>query len=146
MIVINMYGYNNNVGTAYLYSKLKMNGINAGIIMDDIAFSDFNLMPLDRKFMFHLNRFIRLEKEVDVVVTNCPLFLFSFYYLGEETMIEVAKKYSDINLFIRGGNYEIVEFLEGHDVDCLFYGDYEGEYNRMVDDIIHILKEGSVYA
>lgn len=180
MIVINMYGApgaGKSTGAAYLFSKLKMAGINAELVTEfakDKVWEENPTVFKNQVYLFgkQYYRMSRLEGKVDVIVTDSPLLLSSFYNMDREVLgdefdalvTKVAKSYNSINIFIRRvkpynpkGRFQneaesdevhrqLVKFLNDRDVNCLFYNGCEEDYNKLANDIIHVLKEVGVYA
>jgi len=119
MIVVNLFGApgsGKSTGAAYIFAKLKLAGINAELVTEfakdkvyersEAVFE--NQLYILGKQSFRLSR---LEKEVDVVVTDSPLLLSIYYnertnadddYKGEFACIahHHHRRYTNYNYFI----------------------------------------------
>ena len=116
MIVINLFGApgaGKSTGAAYIYSKLKMLGVNAELVTEfakDKVWEQSKAVFENQIYIFGKQNFrlSRLKDKVDVAITDSPLLLSGFYgqndeSLGDEFDILVAKifnSYPSINLFI----------------------------------------------
>lgn len=87
MIVLNLCGApgaGKSTGAAYIFSKLKMAGINAELITEyakDKTWENNNVALSNQVYMFG-KQFFRLSRcadKVDVIVTDSPLFLSILY-------------------------------------------------------------------
>lgn len=112
-IVINLFGApgaGKSTGAAYIFSKLKMAGINAELVTEyakdkvwennDEVFK--NQVYLLGKQSFRLSR---CKDKVDVIVTDSPLFLTILYNqeLSENfdnLVMEIFNKYENFNYFL----------------------------------------------
>lgn len=116
MIVINLCaspGAGKSTGAAYIFSKLKMAGINCELVTEvakDKVWEKNNKALENQAYIFGQQyfRLSRLEGEVDVVVTDSSLILGILYNkdpkLGKvfnEMIINVAKSFESLNYFIR---------------------------------------------
>ena len=176
MLVVNLFGApgaGKSTGAAYIFSKLKLAGINAELVTEfakDKVWEESKAVFENQAYIFGKQyfRISRLKDKVDVVITDSPLLLSSFYnsdkeVLGEEfdaLVSKVFKSYKSFNVFIRRvkpynpkGRFqteaesdelsrELIGFLNNHDVDCLYYNGCEEDYDKLVCDIIYALKEG----
>ena len=87
MIVVNLFGVpgaGKSTGAAYVFSKLKMQGINAELVTEfakDMVWENNNKVLMNQEYIFGSQsyRLDRLRDKVDVIVTDCPLFLTAFY-------------------------------------------------------------------
>ena len=174
MLVINLYGApgaGKSTGAAYLFSKLKLAGINAELVTEfakDKVWEENPTVFKNQVYLFgkQYYRMSRLEGKVDVVVTDSPLLLSSFYNKDKEVLgaefdalvTKVAKSYESINIFIRRvkpynpkGRFqteaesdevhrELIRFLDEHNINCLFYSGCEEEYEILAKDIIYMIK------
>ena len=174
MIVINLYGApgaGKSTGAAYLFSQLKLAGINAELVTEfakDKVWEESKAVFENQVYLFGKQyfRMSRVDGKVDVVVTDSPLLLSSYYnkdeiVLGEEfdkLVTKVAKSYDNINIFINRvkpynpkGRFqteeesdlvciELMDFLKNHNVDCLFYNGCQEDYDRLAHDILMMLE------
>ncbi len=175
MIVINLYGApgaGKSTGAAYLFSQLKLSGINVELVTEfakDKVWEENKAVFENQVYLFGKQyfRMSRVDGKVDVVVTDSPLLLSSYYnkdevVLGEEfdaLVTKVAKSYNSINIFINRvkpynpkGRFqteeesdlvclELKNFLKEHDVDCLFYNGCQEDYDRLTHDILRMLED-----
>lgn len=175
MIVINLYGApgaGKSTGAAYLFSLLKLAGINAELVTEfakDKVWEESKAVFENQAYLFGKQyfRMSRVDGKVDVVVTDSPLLLSSYYnkndkVLGKEfdaLVTKVAKSYDSINIFINRvkpynpkGRFqteeesdlvclELKNFLKEHDIDCLFYNGCQEDYNKLFHDIVTLLAD-----
>lgn len=145
MILVNLYGApgtGKSTGAAYIYSKLKLDGINCELVTEyakDMVWDQNKKAIYNQAYIFgnQYYRISRLENEVDVVITDSPLLLSIIYNkdkrLGNE-FIQLVKAVSnsyenriDI-LFKRVKQYSIVGRLHN-----------EKESNELFDNIKDLL-------
>ena len=115
MILINLYGApgaGKSTGAAYIYSQLKMNGINAELVTEfakDKVWEENKEVFKNQAYIFGKQyfRISRCENKVDVIVTDSPLLLSIIYnnseVLGEDfnkVVHNVANSYNSLNYFI----------------------------------------------
>lgn len=123
MLVVNLFGVpgaGKSTGAAYVFSKLKMRGINAELVTEyakDMVWENNQKGLRNQEYIFGSQsyRMDRLRDKVDVIVTDCPLFLTAFYnkspVLGKEFNTVVKKvfdTYNNMNFFI----YQLRDFNE----------------------------------
>ena len=114
-IVINLFGApgsGKSTGAAYIFSKLKMNGINAELITEfakDKVWEENAEVFKNQAYLFGKQyfRMSRCDGKVDVIVTDSPLLLSAYYntsnVLGDEFEIVVNKvfrSFKNMNFFI----------------------------------------------
>lgn len=115
MIVVNLFGVpgaGKSTGAAYIFSQLKMNGVNAELITEfakDKVWENNAKVFKNQLYLFGKQSFriSRVEDEVDVVITDSPLLLSIFYnqtpVLGEnfdKVVYDVFNSYNNINYLI----------------------------------------------
>ena len=116
MIVINLWagpGSGKSTGAAYIFSKLKMAGINAELVTEfakDKVWEDNRKALANQAYMFgqQYYRISRLEGEVDVAIVDSPLMLSLLYNndpkLGNDfnqVVRKVANSYDSLNYFVK---------------------------------------------
>ena len=115
MIVVNLFGVpgaGKSTGATYVFSKLKMQGINAELVTEfakDMVWENNNKVLMNQEYIFGSQsyRLSRCKDKVDVIVTDCPLFLTAFYnkssVLGDEfnkVVLNVFNTYNNVNYLI----------------------------------------------
>lgn len=87
MLLVNLYGApgaGKSTGAAYIYSKLKLNGINCELVTEfakDMVWDENKKAINNQAYVFgnQYYRISRLENEVDVVITDSPILLSIIY-------------------------------------------------------------------
>lgn len=115
MIIVNLFGVpgaGKSTGAAYIFSKLKMKGIEAELITEfakDKVWENSEKVFQNQAYIFGQQSFriSRMENEVDIVITDSPLLLSAFYnsnpVLGESFNTVVANvfhSYNNINYLL----------------------------------------------
>ena len=115
MIVVNLFGVpgaGKSTGAAYIFSNLKMRGINAELVTEfakDMVWENNTEVFKNQAYIFGTQSFriSRCQDKVDVIVTDCPLFLTAFYnksaILGKQfndVVFNVFNSYNNVNFFI----------------------------------------------
>jgi adenylate kinase family enzyme len=115
MILINLYGApgaGKSTGAAYIFSQLKMMGVNAELVTEfakDKTWENNQTALNNQAYVFgkQYYRISRCEKQVDVIVTDSPLMLSLIYNqdnnLGEDfnnVVRNVANSYKSKNYYI----------------------------------------------
>ena len=115
MLVVNLFGApgaGKSTGAAYIFSKLKMAGINAELVTEfakDKVWEGSQAVFENQAYIFGKQyfRISRLQNKVDVVITDSPILLSSFYnrdeVLGKELdalVTKVFNTYDSYNVFI----------------------------------------------
>lgn len=115
MIVINLFGVpgaGKSTGAAYIFSQLKMHGVNAELITEfakDKVWEENHEVFKNQAYIFGKQSFkmSRCKNKVDVIVTDSPLLLSAFYnedeILGEDfnkVVNNVFKSYNNRNFFL----------------------------------------------
>lgn len=173
MLVVNLFGApgaGKSTGAAYIFSKLKMTGVNAELVTEfakDKVWEESKAVFQNQAYIFGKQyfRISRVQDKVDVVITDSPILLSSFYandeILGEEfdaLIMKVFNSYDSMNVFINrvkpynpSGRFqteaesdalseEMRTFLDKHNIACEQYdGCIEG-YDTLVNDILARVK------
>lgn len=115
-LIINLFGppgAGKSTGAAYIFSQLKLRGINAEFVTEfakDKTWEHNKAALGDQLYMFGKQHFkiSRCIDQVDVIVTDSPLFLNILYntnpILGEDynnLVVKVFNSYNNLNYFIR---------------------------------------------
>ncbi len=116
MIVINLYGApgaGKSTGAAYVFSQLKMRGVNAELVTEfakDKVWEGSKAVFENQAYIFgeQYFRISRVKDKVDVVVTDSPIMLSCFYgendpVLGDEfnsLVKKVSNSFISLNAFI----------------------------------------------
>lgn len=115
MIVVNLFGApgaGKSTGAAYIFSKLKLQGINAELVTEyakDKVWEGAAEVLKNQAYVFgkQYQRISRLQGKVDVVVTDAPLINSILYndsvLLGTEfdmVVRKVADSYDNINVYV----------------------------------------------
>ena len=95
MVLINLYGApgaGKSTGAAYVFSKLKMNGINAELVTEfakDKVWEESKEVFKNQAYIFGKQyfRISRCEDKVDVIVTDSPLLLSIIYNNRAKSML-----------------------------------------------------------
>ena len=174
MILVNLFGSpgtGKSTGAAYIFSQLKMRGINAELVTEfakDKVWEESKAVFNNQAYIFGKQyfRISRCADKVDVVITDSPLLLSVVYnndsVLGEDfnnVVRKVMNNYNCKNYFlVRTKAYNPVgrfqteeesdaiadEILELLNKEQLPYTISTGDvagYDAIVDDILHILEE-----
>ena len=174
MILVNLFGSpgtGKSTGAAYIFSQLKMRGINAELVTEfakDKVWEESKAVFNNQAYIFGKQyfRISRCADKVDVVITDSPLLLSVVYnndpVLGEDfnnVVRKVMNSYNCKNYFlVRTKAYNPVgrfqteeesdaiadEILELLNKEQLPYTISTGDvtgYDAIVDDILHILEE-----
>ena len=115
MILVNLYGApgsGKSTGAAYIFSKLKMAGVDAELVTEfakDKVWEE-SKAPFDNQAYMFGKQYFRISRcadKVDVIVTDSPLPLSIFYnstpILGQEfnnMVMKVANSYKGMNYLI----------------------------------------------
>lgn len=87
MLLVNLYGApgtGKSTGAAYIYSKLKLEGINCELVTEfakDMVWDENKKAIQNQAYVFgnQYYRISRLENEVDVIITDSPILLSIIY-------------------------------------------------------------------
>lgn len=174
MILANILGApsaGKSTGAAYIFSKLKLKGINAELVTEfakDKVWEN-NMGALSNQAYMFGQQYYKIDRcadKVDVVVTDSPLILSILYnrseLLGEEfnnVVAKVHKSYNSLNyLLLRDKPYNPVgrvqsekesdalvptleNILKRYDIDYEVLDGNIESYNKIVDRIIEELNK-----
>ena len=173
MLVINLFGVpgaGKSTGAAYIFSKLKMLGMNAELITEfakDKVWENNEEVFKNQAYLFGKQSFkmSRCREKVDVIVTDSPLPLSIFYnndeVLGEDfnkTVMNVFNSYNNMNyLLLRTKPYNPIgrhqtqeesdalkkpmeKLLNDRNIPYLEIGGEVAGYDKIVDDVMRHFK------
>ena len=115
MILVNLYGppgAGKSSGAAYIFSELKMAGVNAELVTEfakDKCYEQSKKVFENQAYIFGKQyfRITRCKDDVDVIVTDSPLALSIVYnndpVLGDsfnQLVRDVRKSFDDMNYFV----------------------------------------------
>lgn len=174
ILVVNLFGApgaGKSTGAAYVFSKLKLSGINAELVTEfakDKVWEESRAAFQNQTYIFgeQYFRISKLDGKVDVVVTDSPILLSKFYNNDENLDAELDalvtkafNSYCNMNVFINrvkpynpAGRFqtenesdalscEMKKFLNDHGVVCRHYDGSVDGYDVLVNDILKVLKE-----
>ena len=173
-IIVNLFGApgaGKSTGAAYIFSKIKMAGVNAELVTEfakDKVWEESKEVFNNQIYIFGKQSFkiSRVMNKVDVIITDSPIILSSFYnsdkMIQEELDALVMKtfnSYNNMNYFIERvkpyqekGRFqteaesdqiadEVSTLLDEKEVDYeVIAGDTEG-YDYIVKQILHKLRK-----
>lgn len=115
-LIVNLFGppgAGKSTGAAYIFSQLKLRGINAEYVTEfakDKTWEHNKAALGDQLYMFGKQHFriSRCADQVDIIITDSPLFLNVLYnsneVLGEDfnkLVLKVFNSYNNLNYFIK---------------------------------------------
>ena len=171
-IIVNLFGApgaGKSTGAAYIFSKIKMAGVNAELVTEfakDKVWEESKEVFNNQIYIFGKQSFkiSRVMNKVDVIITDSPIILSSFYNSDETIQEELNalvmktfNSYNNMNYFIERvkpyqekGRFqteeesdqiadEVSTLLDEKEVDYeVIAGDTEG-YDYIVKQILHKL-------
>lgn len=173
MILVNLYGApgsGKSTGAAYIFSKLKMAGVDAELVTEfakDKVWEESKEAFNNQAYLFGKQyfRISRCADKVDVIITDSPLPLSIFYntteVLGQEfnnMVMKVANSYKGMNYLIYrvkpynpNGRFQTEEesneladkfedFLNFYLIDFKAISGDIEGYDRIVEEILKALK------
>lgn len=170
-LVINLFGgpgTGKSTGSAYIFSQLKLAGIDVEYVSEfakDKVWEKNDEVFKCQEYIFGKQSFKmnRCRGKVDVIVTDCPLLLSSYYNQDlsenfDKLVFEVFNTYNNVNFLIKrskpynpNGRFqteeesnkigdELKDLLNIHEIE---YNEVNGDvvgYNTIVKDILETLK------
>ena len=171
-IIVNLFGApgaGKSTGAAYIFSKIKMAGVNAELVTEfakDKVWEESKEVFNNQIYIFGKQSFkiSRVMNKVDVIITDSPIILSSFYNSDETIQEELDalvmktfNSYNNMNYFIERvkpyqekGRFqteeesdqiadEVSTLLDEKEIDYeVIAGDTEG-YDYIVKQILHKL-------
>jgi len=170
-LVINLFGgpgTGKSTGSAYIFSQLKLAGIDVEYVSEfakDKVWEKNDEVFKCQEYIFGKQSFKmnRCRGKVDVIVTDSPLLLSSYYNKDlsenfDKLVFEIFNTYDNVNFLIKrskpynpNGRFqtekesdkigeELIELLDSHNVKYLVtYGDIAG-YDNIVKYVLGVLK------
>lgn len=172
MIVVNLFGgpgSGKSAGVAYIFSKLKMLGINCELVTEfakDKVWEENTEVFKNQAHIFGKQYFklTRVARKVDVIITDSPLLNSVLYnkdpVLGNDfnsVVIRAFNTFDNMNYLIkRVKKYnpkgrlqteeesnaiynEILDILEENELDYTKYDGCEEDYNKIVLEVLDCL-------
>ena len=169
MVVINLFGVpgaGKSTGSAYIFSQLKMKGINAELITEfakDKVWENNEEVFKNQAYLFGKQSFkmSRCRDKVECIITDSPLPLSIFYntdpVLGEEfnkTVMNVFHSYNNMNyLLLRTKPYNpigrhqteeesdalkepMINLLNNREIPYLEISGDIAGYQKIIDDVM----------
>lgn len=172
MLIINFFGTpgsGKSTGAAYIFSKLKMKGINAELVTEfakDKVWEESKEVFKNQFYIFGKQyfRISRCKDKVDVIITDSPLLLSSFYNqdplldINFSTMVlNIFNSFNNMNFFINrvkpynpkgrlhnekesdSMKSNMLNFLDDNNI---YYNTYDGckeDYDKIVNQIMKII-------
>lgn len=173
-LVVNLFGVpsaGKSTGAAYIFSKLKMNGVNAELVTEyakEKVWENNAEALKNQVYVFgeQCYRQDRCKDKVDVIVTDSPLPLSIFYNRDHrlnqcfnQTVMDVFNSYNNINYCItRVKPYNpvgrcqnesesdlmsepMVKLLVDNNIEFTYKKGDEWDYNEIVAEVMSKLKE-----
>lgn len=113
-LVVNLLGgpgTGKSTTAAGTFAELKLAGVNAELVTEyakDIVWGRLTVVLEDQLYVFakQHRRIHRLQGQVDVIVTDCPLFLSAYYGSAESEafktlVLEKFYAYENLNVFLQ---------------------------------------------
>lgn len=173
-LVVNLFGVpdsGKSTGAAYIFSQLKMNGVNCELITEyakDKVWEENNIALSNQIYVF-AKQYYRMDcvnGKVDVIITDSPLALSVFYnksnVLGEafnQTVLNVFNSFKNLNYFIcRSAPYQkegrlqseveskamVAPMINILDSNGIIYEDIRGnqeDYDKVVQSVLYRVKK-----
>lgn len=149
MIVVNLFGApgaGKSTGAAYIFSQLKMLGVNAELVTEfakDKVWENNTEVLSNQTYVFGKQHFrlSRCADKVDVIVTDSPLLLSALYNKSEllgddfnDLVAKIFKSYNSVNYYIeRSKPYNPVGRLQT-----------EQESDELADGVIRLLDKYNI--
>ena len=177
MIIVNLFGVpgaGKSTGAAYIFSQLKMHGINAELVTEfakDKVWEENPVVFKNQVYIFGKQSFkiSRCKGKVDAIVTDSPLLLSALYnedpVLGEDfnkVVNNVFKSYDNMNyLVLRTKPYNpigrrqteeesdalakpMMDLLVKYDVRSKMIIGEPDGYNIVVEDVLRRMNDGQI--
>lgn len=172
MIVVNLFGVpsaGKSTGAAYIFSQLKMKGINAELVTEfakDKVWENNTEVFKNQAYLFGKQsyRLSRCKDKVDVIVTDSPLPLSIFYNNNpsltenfNKSVMDVFNSYNNINyLLLRTKPYNpsgrfqteeesdalkqpMIDLLENRNIGYKEINGDKDGYNQIINEICKMI-------
>lgn len=149
MILINLFGApgaGKSTGAAYIFSKLKLAGVNAELVTEfakDKVWEESKAVFNNQAYIFGKQyfRISRCANKVDVIITDSPLLLSVIYnddpVLGEEFNVVVRKIMNSYNC----KNYYLTRTKKYNPIGRF---QTEAESDGIADEILNLLSKEKI--
>ena len=174
MILVNLYGApgsGKSTGAAYIFSKLKMAGVDAELVTEfvkDKVWEESKEPFNNQAYIFGRQyfRIFRCANKVDVIVTDSPLPLSIYYNTSEvlgqefnEMVMKVSNSFNTKNYLLTrvkpynpNGRLQTEEesnkiandlwnFLDMWDIEYVHRDGNQEEFDNIVEEILYALKK-----
>ena len=172
MLVINLFGApgaGKSTGAAYIFSQLKIRGINAELVTEfakDMTWEKNKKALANQIYMLgnQLQRIYRCQDEVDVIVTDSPLLLNLLYNENpildknfESLVVNIFNSYNNLNYYVQrvkeynpiGRNQteeesdkianKLINLLNNKNIPFKYIEGQLEKYQEVVNDILEVL-------
>ena len=149
MLVVNLFGApgaGKSTGAAYVFSQLKMRGINAELVTEfakDKVWEENDEVFKNQEYIFGKQSFrlSRINEKVDVAVTDSPLMLSAFY--NDDVMLD--EDFNNVVYYVFG-SYDNINFFVNR---CKPYNETgrnqnEAESNEIADKLKNMLNSEAI--
>lgn len=149
MILVNLFGApgaGKSTGAAYIFSQLKMRGVNAELVTEfakDKVWEESKAVFNNQAYIFGKQyfRISRCADKVDVIITDSPLLLSVIYnndpVLGEEFNVIVRKVMDSYNC----KNYYLARVKKYNPVGRF---QTEEESDKIADKVLEMLRQENI--
>ena len=172
MLVVNLFGApgaGKSTGAAYIFSQLKINGINVELVTEfakDMTWEKNRKALTNQIYMLgnQLQRIYRCQDEVDVIVTDSPILLNILYNNNpildenfERLVVNIFKSYNNLNYYVqRVKNYnpigrneteeeankianKLTNLLNKENIPFKYIKGQLENYQEVVEDVLEVL-------
>lgn len=173
MIVVNLFGspgVGKSTGAAYIFSKLKMEGVNVELVTEfakDIVWDEAERPLQSQEYVFgnQSYRINRLRDKVDVVITDSPVLLSCLYGHNEtdafkQAVYEKFNQHTNMNYLIKQPknysnigrihtkeesdelNKQLLSLLSQYNIPFFALSGIQKNYDAIVEEVLDALHKG----